>query len=98
MPKSTVQTVYLKDIGELVAKTLQLTKQDAATYTETVINTIAEELLKGHKVNLHSLAIFNVKEIKERTYKNPKNGEPVQKPAYRKLTVKGTKPFNTRLN
>ena len=55
MAKNKVVTIYTGDIAEQVGKILQLTKSDAKLYTETVINTIVEELIAGHKVNLQAL-------------------------------------------
>ena len=98
MPKSTTPTTYTRDVSEHVAKTLQVSKKDALLYTETVINTIVEELIAGHKVNLNALGIFQVKETKERKVRNPKTNELFVKPPYRKLTMKATKVMKTRLN
>ena len=96
-PKSSIITAYTKDIAESVSKTLQITKVDATLYTDAVINAVVEELLVGNKVNLHALGIFTVKQMPERNCRNPKTGEGMVKPPYKKLTFKPGKAMKTRL-
>jgi len=98
MAKTSIITAYQKDIAQSVATTLGISKKDATTYTEAVVNSIIAELLAGHKVNLSTLGIFQVKDIPARMVRVPSDGSTRQKEGYKKLTFKSTKPMKTRLS
>jgi len=98
MSKTTIPTLYTKQIAESVAETLKCSKKDAVIQTETVINTIVEKLLAGNKINLKELGIFVVKVVPERKTRNPKTGEAGVKPSCRKLNVRATSAFKKRIN
>ena len=108
MPKSKIPTVYAKDIANKLAEEVKITKQNALSYTNAVMQIIVDELIAGNKVNISTIGIFTVKEyaekqVKESNRRNPRTGETIVKPAHvkpahKKLRFTASKQINQRLN
>ena len=79
---------------DLIAKLAEATGKTKKETTETVnslLNIIEETLVTGEEVAITGYVTFSVKNTPERVARNPKNGETVNVPAGRKVTVKAGK-------
>ena len=79
---------------DLIAKLAEVTGKTKKETTETVnslLNIIEETLVTGEEVAITGYVTFSVKNTPERVARNPKNGETVNVPAGRKVTVKAGK-------
>lgn len=79
---------------ELIEKLAEVTGKTKKETTETVnslLNIIEETLVIGEEVAITGYVTFSVKNTPERVARNPKNGETVNVPAGRKVTVKAGK-------
>jgi len=65
------------DLVSAVAE-IGMTKKDAATAVDTVIDAITGALAKGDKVSLVGFGSFSVKKRKARTGRNPQTGEAIK--------------------
>lgn len=61
-----------------VAERTELSKKDAEKAIKAITDVIAEELVKGEKVQLVGFGTFKVTERAAREGRNPKTGEPMQ--------------------
>ena len=59
------------------AEAAQVTKKDAAAVVNAVLDTIAQTLADGDKVQLVGFGNFEIRERKARQGKNPRTGEAV---------------------
>ncbi len=69
-------------IAAVAAKT-EMTKKDAEKAVAAVLDTVAETLAAGEKVQLVGFGTFECREREARTAKNPRTGEAVEVPASR---------------
>ena len=58
-----------------VAERAELSKKDAEKAVKAFTDVVAEELVKGEKIQLVGFGTFEVSERKEREGRNPKSGE-----------------------
>ena len=65
-------------VAAVAAKT-ELTKKDAEKAVAAVLDTVAETLAAGEKVQLVGFGTFEIREREARTAKNPRTGEPAFK-------------------
>ena len=63
-------------VAAVAAKT-ELTKKDAEKAVTAVLETVAETLAAGQKVQLVGFGTFETREREARSAKNPRTGEPV---------------------
>lgn len=63
-------------INDVAAKT-GLTKTDAASTINAVMESVTEALGRGEEVALSGFGVFQVKRSKEREGRNPTTGEPI---------------------
>ena len=66
-----------------VAAKIEMSKKDTEKVLSAVLETVAETLSAGEKVQLVGFGTFETKERGERTAKNPRTGETVTVPATR---------------
>jgi DNA-binding protein HU-beta len=83
-------------IEQVVTATGQL-KADVERAYEAIIEQTAGALAAGEKVEMRGLGIFEAKETKARTGRNPSTGESIEIPAGRKATFRASKELKTRL-
>ncbi len=71
---------------EYLAEAHGVSKSVAAKIFDTIFSSIPE-LIKEHKrVDVRGFGAFVAKDIKPRKRRNPRTGEPVDCPAYRKIS------------
>ncbi|MCA0171221.1 HU family DNA-binding protein [Bacillus sp. RAR_GA_16] len=61
-----------------VAERAEMSKKDTARVVDTLMDTIAEALAKGEKVQLVGFGNFEVRERSARKGRNPQTGEEIQ--------------------
>ena len=66
-----------------VADKIQLTKKQAETVVNILLNSITEALSEGDKVELRGFGSFRIRNRNPREGRNPKTGDTVQMPAKR---------------
>jgi len=76
-----------------IAKNGNMTKRDAANALDSVVSTIMAVLDNKGSIKLAGFGTFSVKTTKARTYKNPKTGEPIDKPEKCSPTFKFSKTY-----
>ena len=79
------------DLVAAVAQKTGLTKKDAERVVNATVDTIAENLIKGEKVQISGFGIFEVKEREARIGRNPRTKESIQIPASRQPAFKASK-------
>ncbi len=77
-------------IAAVAAKT-GLTKKDAEKVVNATIDSVAEALVKGDKVNVSGFGIFEVKTREARVGRNPRTKETIQIPATKLPAFKASK-------
>ena len=66
------------ELIDAVAKEADIRKSDVAAIVESFLNTIADEVAKGEKVQIIGFGSFERRERGERTVNNPRTGEPLK--------------------
>ena len=74
-----------------VAEKTGLTKKDAERVVSAAVETIADSLIKGEKVQISGFGIFEVKAREARVGRNPRTKETIQIPATRLPAFKASK-------
>jgi integration host factor subunit beta len=69
------------DLVDEVAKNSDLSKKDAETIVQTVLDSIVDSLKGGQKVELRGFGSFRLRERSSRQGRNPKTGKAVFVPA-----------------
>ena len=70
-----------KDVADMVAENLEISKKAAGEIVNTVIGAITELYVKDGEVKLVGFGTFTTSARKARTARNPKTGEPIDVPA-----------------
>ncbi|MEP6539582.1 MAG: HU family DNA-binding protein [Bryobacteraceae bacterium] len=83
---------------ERVSEQTKGTKKDAEAVVELIIDSIAEALTKGEKVDLRGLGSLQVSGKKERQGRNPRTGEALTIAARNVAVFKPSKELTARLN
>jgi|SRR5436305_493791 nucleoid DNA-binding protein len=73
------------------------TKAEVEKTLEAILDTAAQAMASGERVEFRGFGIFAVKETKARTGRNPRTGEAVTIAASRKATFRPSKELKTRL-
>ena len=81
-----------------IAEKSELTKVDAEKALKAFIETVAEELKNGGKVQLVGFGTFEVTERAERQGRNPKTGEAITIPASKSPKFKAGKALKDIVN
>ena len=74
-----------------VAEKTGMTKKDAERVINATIDSIADSLIKGEKVQVSGFGIFEVKAREARVGRNPRTKETIQIPATRLPAFKASK-------
>jgi integration host factor subunit beta len=85
-------------IDALVDRVDRLTKKEAELIVNVVLESIANALVAGDKVELRGFGSFKVKERRSREGRNPKTGERVYVEAKRVPYFKAGKELRDRVN
>ncbi|MBR6119932.1 MAG: HU family DNA-binding protein [Oscillospiraceae bacterium] len=83
-------------VAAVAAKT-ELTKKDAEKAVAAVLDTVAETLAAGEKVQLVGFGTFETREREARTAKNPRTGETVEVAASRVPAFKAGQALKTKV-
>ena len=83
-------------VAAVAAKT-ELTKKDAEKAVAAVLETVAETLAAGEKVQLVGFGTFETRERDARTAKNPRTGKAVEVPASRVPAFKAGQALKTKV-
>jgi DNA-binding protein HU-beta len=81
------------DLVNLVAERADLSKKDAASAVDAVLNGIVEALASGDKVQLIGFGNFEVRERSARKGRNPQTGEEIDIAAAKVPAFKPGKQF-----
>ena len=71
------------DLINLVAKDSKITKVQAATAIDSLVDNITRMLKKGERTSLVGFGTFSIARRKARAGRNPQTGEPIRIPAKR---------------
>ena len=81
-----------------VAERAEHSKKDAEKAVKAFTDVVAEELVKGEKIQLVGFGTFEVSERKEREGRNPKSGEKMTISASRTPKFKAGKALKDQVN
>ena len=83
--------VTLKHLAAEIAEAHEVPKTRAETMLADTVVRLARHLVKGNKVRIVGLGIFQVKRREARMGRNPQTGEPVKIKASKKVTFRAGK-------
>ena len=89
--KAPAPVVTLKHIAAEIAEAHELPKTRAETMLTDTVDRLAKHLVKGNKVRIVGLGIFQVKRREARMGRNPQTGEAVKIKASKKVTFRAGK-------
>jgi DNA-binding protein HU-beta len=89
--KTPAPVVTLKHIAAEIAEAHELPKSHAETMLADTVDRLAKHLVKGSKVRIVGLGIFQVKRREARMGRNPQTGEAVKIKASKKVTFRAGK-------
>jgi len=81
-----------------VAEKAEISKKDAEKAVKAFTDVIADELVKGEKIQLVGFGTFEVAERAEREGRNPKSGEPMKIAASKSPKFKAGKALKDMVN
>jgi DNA-binding protein HU-beta len=89
--KTPAAVVTLKHIAAEIAEAHEVPKTRAETMLADTVDRLAKHLVKGNKVRIVGLGIFEVKRREARMGRNPQTGEAVKIKASKKVTFRAGK-------
>jgi DNA-binding protein HU-beta len=89
--KAPLPVVTLKHIAAEIAEAHEVPKTRAETMLADTVDRLAKHLVKGNKVRIVGLGIFQVKRREARMGRNPQTGEAVKIKASKKVTFRAGK-------
>lgn len=78
-------TIKKSQLIQMIAEKNGLSKKDAETYLDSLVELLTDLMKKGEKVNITGFGIFKVADRKAREGRNPRTGETIQIPASKKM-------------
>jgi integration host factor subunit alpha len=94
----TGKTVTRADLGEAVYQEIGLSRNESADLLESVLEYMADALIKGETVKVSSFASFSVREKGQRIGRNPKTGEEVPILPRKVLVFRPSQVLKSRIN
>jgi nucleoid DNA-binding protein len=82
---------------EQVASATSQSKADVERMYEAIVEKVSGALAAGEKVEMRGLGIFEAKETKARTGRNPSTGASIEIAASRKATFRASKELKERV-
>lgn len=70
-------------VEALAAQFRHLNQRDAEVTVKTILDAMADTLVKGHRIEIRSFGSFSINHRPPRTGRNPRSGESVQIPEKR---------------
>ncbi|MDQ7020167.1 MAG: integration host factor subunit alpha [Robiginitomaculum sp.] len=92
------KTLTRVDLASAVVREVGLSRQDSAEFVDTILNKIADALVRGESVKLSSFGAFHVRDKNERMGRNPKTGEEVPISARRVVVFKASQVLKDRVD
>ncbi len=86
------------ELIDAVASAADLSRADATSATDAVLDTITDALSKGDQVTLVGFGTFSVRDRAARTGRNPQTGETIQIKASKSPGFKAGKAFKDAVN
>ena len=87
-----------KDLIEVIASSVDLSKADAGRTLDAVIGAITDSLAKGKDVALVGFGTFVVSKRKQRTGRNPQTGATINIPAAKVPRFRAGKNLKDKVN
>ncbi|MEX0693175.1 MAG: integration host factor subunit alpha [Rhodospirillales bacterium] len=94
----TGKTVTRADLGEAVYQEIGLSRNESADLLESVLEYMADALIKGEAVKVSSFGSFSVREKGQRIGRNPKTGEEVPILPRKVLVFRPSQVLKSRIN
>ena len=76
-----------KDMARAIAEEMGLSQAQAQSMVQRVLDGITEAVVNEGRLELRNFGVFEVKERRPRTGRNPRTGEAVDVPAKRIVTL-----------
>ncbi len=92
------KTVTRADLGEAVYQEVGLSRNESADLLESVLEYMADALIKGETVKVSSFGSFSVRHKGQRIGRNPKTGEEVPILPRRVLVFRPSQVLKNRIN
>lgn len=92
------KTVTRADLGEAVYQEVGLSRNESADLLESVLEYMADALIKGETVKVSSFGSFSVRQKGQRIGRNPKTGEEVPILPRRVLVFRPSQVLKNRIN
>jgi len=92
------RTLTRADLSEAVYQEVGLSRSESSQLVESVLNEVADTLVKGETVKLSSFGSFQVREKGGRVGRNPKTGEEVPIAPRRVLVFRASHVLKDRIN
>ncbi len=87
----TPETVTLKQIAADLAEKNEMTKKDANSLMDQLVEHIVKNLKKGKRIRMAGLGILQVRKRAARMGRNPATGEQIKIPAKKKIAFRPAK-------
>jgi len=81
------------DFVEIIAKTVNLNKQEAGQVFESILSAMRQALKEGKRIELRGLGTFGIRTRRPRMGRNPRTGEKVSVPSKKVPFFKPGKEF-----
>ena len=94
----STRTLTRADLAEAVYQEVGLSRSESSSLVESVLNEVADTLVKGETVKLSSFGSFQVREKGGRVGRNPKTGEEVPIDPRRVLVFRASHVLKDRIN
>jgi len=86
------------ELIEAVANSTGLARNEAASATDAVLDSIVDALVGGDQVNISGFGTFSVRDRAARSGRNPQTGETIQIKASKSPGFKAGKAFKDAVN
>lgn len=86
-----------KDLAKSVAESHDMSEAQAKKVTDALLTMIADTIAGGEEVNLPGFGKFKVKDVPERSGRNPATGEAIQIAASKKVSFTPAKALKDRV-
>ncbi len=94
----TGKTLTRADIADAIVREVGLSRQDSSDFVDTILDRMADALVRGESVKLSSFGAFNVRQKNGRIGRNPKTGEEVPIAPRRVVVFKASQVLKDRVD
>jgi DNA-binding protein HU-beta len=96
--KENNQPMKKSDLVDLVAQKLNFPKPQVEQTIESLLDTVADGLAKGERIDIRGFGAFQIRESAARSGRNPRTGETIQIAARKTPTFKVGKELRDKVN